>query len=83
MLRFTKQLPCPRVTAFSLTSLFLERIWRKNKISLRSKKNQSAKPNPLRMAFYSFVTSYVYNTLMNGADLPFSREKVLLNVSTK
>ena len=39
--------------------------------------NQSAKPNPLRMVFYSFVTSYAYNTLMNGADLPFS------HVSTK
>lgn len=38
MLRFTKQLQCPSVTAFSLTSLFLERIWRKYKISLRSQK---------------------------------------------
>ena len=58
MLRFTKQLQCPSVTAFSLTSLFLERIWRKYKISLRSQKPVS-KTKPSIKEWYFIPLSHL------------------------
>ena len=80
LITLSEELPCPRVTAFSLTSLFLERFWGELRISFRSYKPVIKTKTPKNGIFdffnevsFSFVTSYIYNALMNGAELPFSR----------
>ena len=76
----SEQFPWARVMAFSLTSLFLERFWGELRISFRSHKPVIKTKTPKNGIFdffnevsFSFVTSYIYNALMNGAELPFSR----------
>ena len=76
----SEQFPWARVMAFSLTSLFLERFWGELRIFFRSHKPVIKTKTPkngivdfFNEVSFTFVTSYIYNALMNGAELPFSR----------
>ena len=52
-----EQLPCTLATAFSPTSLFLKRFWRKFSISLRSK-NKSSKQKDQKKIFWPKTISH-------------------------
>ena len=63
----SKQLPCTRSTAFSLTSIFFEeRFWREIRISFRSHKPVSKTKNPnsgifdLLMTFIFPLSRYIF-----------------------
>ena len=71
-----------RVTAFSRTSLFLERFWREFRIS-KSHKPVSKTYRPKNDNFsllmtlpFSFLMSFTSNAFIDVAEIPFSREKV-------
>ena len=54
-----KQISCTRVTAFSPTSLFLERIWGEFRIPL-SRMNKSVKSTDLNLIFFTFERHLVF-----------------------
>ena len=67
MITWSEQLPCTRITAFSLTSLFFEGFCCELYLEyISGPTNLSAKPK------VSFVTSHIYNAFMNEVELPFS-----------
>ena len=57
--RSEKQISCTRVTAFSPTSLFLERIWGEFRIHL-SRMNKSVKSTDLNLIFFTFERRLVF-----------------------
>ena len=78
-----KQLPRPLVTAFSRTILFLERFWRKFRISFKSHKPVSKTYRPendnlflFNDVTFSFMISYISIAFTDAAEIPFSREKL-------
>ena len=54
-----KQISCTRVTAFSPTSLCLERIWGEFRIPL-SRMNKSVKSTDLNLIFFTFERRLVF-----------------------
>ena len=52
----SEQIPCTCVTAFSRTSLFLERFWREFRISLKSRKPVSKIYRPKNDNICLFMT---------------------------
>ena len=54
-----KQISCTRVTEFSPTSLFLERIWGEFRIHL-SRMNKSVKSTDLNLIFFTFERRLVF-----------------------
>ena len=80
---WSEQLPRPLVTAFSRTILFLERFWRKFRISFKSHKPVSKTYRPendnlflFNDATFSFMISYISIAFIDAAEIPFSREKL-------
>ena len=77
-----EQLPRTCVTAFSPTSLFLERYWREFRdifktqyiTSQQNFKSWKCCFFPFNVVPFSFVISYTSNAPINGAELPFSPE---------
>ena len=55
----SEQLPCARVTAFSRTSLFLERFWREFWIFFNST-NPSARPTDLKLVFFCLLITFSF-----------------------
>lgn len=77
----SNQLPCTLVTSFSQTSLFLEWVWRKFRISVESHKRLSETYRPGNglfcfndLQFSSFI-SYTLNGHLDGVELPFCGKK--------
>ena len=80
---WSEQLPRPLVTAFSRTILFLERFWRKFRISFKSHKAVSKTYRPendnlflFNDVTFSFMISYISIAFIDAAEIPFSREKL-------
>ena len=55
-INWIEQLPCTHVTAFSQTSLFLERFWRELRISFKSHKAVSKTYRPRNDIFFIVMT---------------------------
>ena len=72
-----------RVTAFSRTSLFLERFWREFRISKShkpvSKTYRPKNDNFCLLMMLRFLMSYTSDAFIDEAEIPFSREKVPQN----
>ena len=80
---WSEQLPRPLVTASSRTILFLERFWRKFRISFKSHKPVSKTYRPendnlflFNDVTFSFMISYISIAFIDAAEIPFSREKL-------